>query len=44
VPGGSFHPLGGGDNTMRLNFSFSNPQTINEGIGRLARVFKTHLK
>jgi 2-aminoadipate transaminase len=44
VPGGSFHPLGGGDNTMRLNFSFSNPQTINEGIGRLARVLKTHLK
>jgi len=44
VPGGSFHPLGGGDNTMRLNFSFSNPQTINEGIGRLAGVFKTHLK
>jgi 2-aminoadipate transaminase len=44
VPGGSFHSLGGGDNTMRLNFSFSNPQTINEGIGRLARVFKTHMK
>lgn len=44
VPGGSFHPLGGGDNTMRLNFSFSNPQTINEGIGRLARVIKTYLK
>jgi 2-aminoadipate transaminase len=44
VPGGSFHPLGGGDNTMRLNFSFANPQTINEGIGRLARVMKTYLK
>jgi len=43
VPGGSFHPLGGGDNTMRLNFSFSNPQTINEGIARLAKVFRTHL-
>ncbi len=44
VPGGSFHSLGGGENTMRLNFSFSNPQTINEGIGRLARVLKTYLK
>jgi len=43
VPGGSFHPLGGGENTMRLNFSFSNPQTINEGMGRLGRVLKTHL-
>jgi 2-aminoadipate transaminase len=44
VPGGSFHPMGDGENTMRLNFSFSNPQTINEGIGRLGRVFRTHLK
>lgn len=43
VPGGSFHPLGGGENTIRLNFSFSNPQTINEGISRLGMVFKTHL-
>lgn len=44
VPGGSFHPVGGGENTMRLNFSFSKPETINEGIGRLGRVFRTHLK
>jgi len=44
VPGASFHPVGGGENTMRLNFSFSNPQTINEGIGRLGRVFKEHLR
>ncbi len=44
VPGGSFHPVGGGENTMRLNFSFSNPETINEGIGRLGNVFKLHLK
>jgi len=43
VPGGSFHPLGGGENTIRLNFSFSNPQTINEGISRLGMVFKTHI-
>jgi 2-aminoadipate transaminase len=44
VPGASFHPLGGGENTMRLNFSFSNPQTINEGIGLLGRMFKEHLR
>lgn len=44
VPGSSFHPLGGGENTMRLNFSFSNPQTINEGIGRLGKMFKEHLR
>lgn len=43
VPGGSFHPLGGGENTIRLNFSFCNPVTINEGISRLGMVFKTHL-
>jgi 2-aminoadipate transaminase len=43
VPGGSFHPLGGGENTIRLNFSFSNPQTINEGISRLGLVFKTFM-
>lgn len=43
VPGGSFHPLGGGENTMRLNFSFSNPATINEGIGRLGLVLKSYL-
>ncbi|MEI8131917.1 MAG: PLP-dependent aminotransferase family protein [Leptolinea sp.] len=43
VPGGSFHPLGGGENTIRLNFSFSNPQTINEGISRLGMVFKAHI-
>jgi 2-aminoadipate transaminase len=43
VPGASFHPLGGGENTIRLNFSFSNPTTINDGISRLGLVFKTHL-
>ncbi len=44
VPGGSFHPLGGGENTMRLNFSFSKPETINEGIARLGKVFKQHMQ
>ena len=40
VPGESFHPNGGGKNTMRLNFSYSNPETIREGITRLGRLLK----
>jgi len=40
VPGESFHPNGGGDNTMRLNFSYSNLETIREGITRLGTVLK----
>lgn len=44
VPGGPFHPLGGGENTMRLNFSNSKPEMIEEGIKRLARVVKDNLK
>jgi len=43
VPGGSFHPCGGGTNTMRLNFSYSKPEMINEGIARLGRVIKQQL-
>jgi 2-aminoadipate transaminase len=44
VPGGSFHPLGGGLNTMRLNFSNSKPDLIVEGIKRLAEVIKSEIK
>lgn len=44
VPGASFHPCGGGENTLRLNFSYSKPELINEGIGRLGKVFKSFLK
>ncbi len=44
VPGGPFHPLGGGKNTMRLNFSNSKPDMIVEGIKRLAKIFKENLK
>ena len=40
VPGESFHPNGGGKNTMRLNFSYSNPGTIRLGITRLGTVLK----
>lgn len=35
VPGGPFHPRGGGKNTMRINFSNASPEMISEGIRRL---------
>lgn len=40
VPGEAFHPTGGGKNTMRLNFSYSSPETIREGITRLGVTLK----
>ena len=40
VPGASFHPNGGGENTMRINFSYSSPETIREGITRLGFLLK----
>jgi 2-aminoadipate transaminase len=40
VPGASFHPNGGGDNTMRINFSYANPEIIREGITRLGTLLK----
>jgi 2-aminoadipate transaminase len=40
VPGDSFFPCGGGENTLRLNFSNAKPENINEGIARLGKVFK----
>ena len=43
VPGEFFHPDGSGKNTMRLNFSFCNPELINEGISRLGKAFKKKL-
>ncbi len=41
VPGESFFAVGGGENTMRLNFSYCKPEVINEGISRLGQVIKT---
>jgi 2-aminoadipate transaminase len=43
VPGESFYPYSGGENTMRLNFSNAKPEQINEGISRLARAVKDQL-
>jgi 2-aminoadipate transaminase len=40
VPGGAFHPRGGGDNTMRINFSYSSPEVIREGVLRLGTTLK----
>lgn len=44
VPGTTFYAEGGGNNSMRLNFSNATPDKINEGIARLSRVMKAHIK
>ncbi|HLF27784.1 MAG TPA: PLP-dependent aminotransferase family protein [Anaerolineae bacterium] len=43
VPGTAFYALGGGHNTMRLNFSNAADEMIEEGIARLGRVIEKHL-
>jgi 2-aminoadipate transaminase len=43
VPGVAFHSNGSGKNTMRLNFSFSSPDTIREGMTRLGTTLKEEL-
>jgi len=43
VPGNSFFPNGGGDNTMRLNFSNAKPDMIRIGIQRLSETIKTSI-
>jgi len=40
VPGKSFFPNGGGENTMRLNFSNAAPERIREGIARLGSLLR----
>jgi 2-aminoadipate transaminase len=44
VPGTAFHPCGGGENTMRINFSYASPDTIREGITRLGTTLKETIK
>ncbi len=39
VPGESFFPNGGGENTLRMNFSNATPEQIETGIERLGQVF-----
>lgn len=43
VPGSAFYPNGGGENTLRLNFSNASPQLIQEGMKRLAKVFSAKI-
>lgn len=43
VPGNSFYADGSGHNTMRLNFSYVEPERIEEGIKRLAGVLEKAL-
>lgn len=43
VPGAPFYPNGGGENTLRMNFSNATPQQIAEGIKRLAAVLTAEL-
>jgi 2-aminoadipate transaminase len=38
VPGSAFYPNGGGERSMRLNFSYCTPEVIAEGIRRLCGV------
>jgi len=42
VPGKSFFPNGGGENTMRLNFSNASPERIREGIARLGSLLREY--
>jgi 2-aminoadipate transaminase len=40
LPGSPFYTDGGGNNTLRLNFSNSNPEKIRTGLEKLARVIR----
>jgi 2-aminoadipate transaminase len=44
VPGAAFYPNGGGHNTMRINFSYSTPEKIQEGIARLGEVIHEKIR
>lgn len=44
VPGGSFFPNGGNENTFRLNYSNMNEEKIKEGIKRLGKVIKDSMR
>lgn len=43
VPGASFHPTGGGENTLRLNFVSAGEDAIRTGIDILAEVIREWL-
>jgi 2-aminoadipate transaminase len=43
VPGNAFYVDGGGNKTLRLNFSNSDEEKIEEGIKRLANIIRKSL-
>jgi 2-aminoadipate transaminase len=43
IPGAPFHARGGGQNTMRLNFSNATPEKIQEGIYHLGKVIEERI-
>lgn len=44
VPGGSFFPNGGNENTLRLNFSTMDEERIGQGMAVIAATLREHLK
>ncbi len=44
VPGGEFYPCGGGENTLRMNFSNPTLEQIEVGIRRMAGVLKAEME
>ena len=42
VPGAAFHPDRSGRNTLRLSYSLNEPEVIDQGIRRLARLVEIH--
>ena len=43
VPGGSFFPNGGRENTLRMNYSTMPEEKIVEGVKRLGEVLRNEL-
>jgi 2-aminoadipate transaminase len=44
VPGSPFYALGGGENTMRINFSYPSPEDTRLGVARLGKVIKSMIQ
>ncbi len=44
VPGNSFYARGGGDDTLRINFSNASPENIRLGVERMAQAIRMHMR
>jgi 2-aminoadipate transaminase len=44
VPGNPFFPAGGGENTLRMNYSNATNEGIREGMSRLGKTLKQFIK